>query len=559
MTTNPPAKPQWVPNNYSQVCEQCKTEWSFSNRRHHCRGCGHLFCQSCSSREIMLPTWWKYTTPQRVCDGCHHVFTTSAWNSVNNSELASSAQMISQNYLRDKAWTNPILLKGIGRRKPPMKYFFSVEQGNTDGLMTLISSKDSLITSESSKQAFKAMIKALNHPYILPTYHVDYVTDKQTAILIRPFSAVGSLRDRVHRAKPKKEFYLKYSNAATQPIAEKYVPYFGRQILEALNFLRSLGIPYAHLHTSNVILLQNRCCLSDVENTFIGLDPLYLKYMDGTTAPEVIAFGHTLFQMAVGYALGPRTVHESSSRMSKPVYEILCSIFHPTESPTSVKELLRNPFFSNVKLRESITEAVTVRSDLDKKCKLLIQKARGRVKELVKAEAEKHPDTTGVVDDDEAPTAEIPKPVNDPYQGLDINDPLHPLNREKQAARALQRRRKTSKKKRKVPGGVGSEPTRKRSTGSPRRAPQKQPATASPRKAAPKKSKATPKRAKAPPVGGPPAPGGGPPAPGGGPPPPGGSGPPPVSTAVPAAQPGRNNLLASIRQNNKSKLKKVKK
>lgn len=36
-------------------------------RRHHCRRCGRIFCESCSSRSQLLP---QYDAPVRVCDDC---------------------------------------------------------------------------------------------------------------------------------------------------------------------------------------------------------------------------------------------------------------------------------------------------------------------------------------------------------------------------------------------------------------------------------------------------------------------------------------------------------
>ncbi|GAB5566591.1 RUN and FYVE domain-containing protein 1 isoform X1 [Prionailurus iriomotensis] len=35
---------------------------------HHCRNCGHIFCNTCSSNELALPS---YPKPVRVCDSCH--------------------------------------------------------------------------------------------------------------------------------------------------------------------------------------------------------------------------------------------------------------------------------------------------------------------------------------------------------------------------------------------------------------------------------------------------------------------------------------------------------
>lgn len=36
--------------------------------QHHCRNCGDIYCNSCSSNELALPS---YPRPVRVCDACH--------------------------------------------------------------------------------------------------------------------------------------------------------------------------------------------------------------------------------------------------------------------------------------------------------------------------------------------------------------------------------------------------------------------------------------------------------------------------------------------------------
>ncbi|XP_069849911.1 RUN and FYVE domain-containing protein 1 [Dipodomys merriami] len=58
----------WLKDDEATHCKQCEKEFSISRRKHHCRSCGHIFCNTCSSNELALPS---YPKPVRVCDSCH--------------------------------------------------------------------------------------------------------------------------------------------------------------------------------------------------------------------------------------------------------------------------------------------------------------------------------------------------------------------------------------------------------------------------------------------------------------------------------------------------------
>ncbi|EDW86223.1 uncharacterized protein Dwil_GK16096 [Drosophila willistoni] len=60
----------WVPDSDASICMHCKkTQFTFVQRRHHCRNCGAVVCAGCSTKKFLLPQ--QSTKALRVCDGCH--------------------------------------------------------------------------------------------------------------------------------------------------------------------------------------------------------------------------------------------------------------------------------------------------------------------------------------------------------------------------------------------------------------------------------------------------------------------------------------------------------
>nr|CDS26101.1 early endosome antigen 1 [Hymenolepis microstoma] len=58
---------QWVSDDSALACTNCNKEFTISVRKHHCRHCGKVFCNACSSKKTATTA---SRDPQRVCDTC---------------------------------------------------------------------------------------------------------------------------------------------------------------------------------------------------------------------------------------------------------------------------------------------------------------------------------------------------------------------------------------------------------------------------------------------------------------------------------------------------------
>lgn len=90
-------RPRWIPDDAQDNCMFCSKEFDFVNRRHHCRNCGLLVCDSCSPHKLLLPPEFGIRDPERVCNTCYETLLpmqSSLCNQIANHERENTIMPI---------------------------------------------------------------------------------------------------------------------------------------------------------------------------------------------------------------------------------------------------------------------------------------------------------------------------------------------------------------------------------------------------------------------------------------------------------------------------------
>ncbi|CAK9810510.1 Slowpoke-binding protein [Anthophora plagiata] len=265
-------------------------------------------------------------------------------------------------------------LNNLGSRMD--KHWFTVRDTclKTDRLITLapLSRNCSLSVSPLTKNVLNDLFLALQHPYVCPIFDIDFLVyeNQQYVIVVQPISQ-GSLKDLIYgieRTGWNEDWSHKYvSHGKGLPLPQ--VQQMGRQVLEALVFLKERGFPtVTHLHSGNVLIQNGVARLAGLENTLLGftsrIHPLIASRMSQTISIDIICFGHMLFEMCAGYELPsfkPNSVHLSDLEMYPQVAELLKFIFAESSNRHKIiEELLVHDLFRNIDLREMRCAPVTI-------------------------------------------------------------------------------------------------------------------------------------------------------------------------------------------------------
>ena len=110
-TTVSPQTSQWVPDSESSECALCWAGFSKKKRKHHCRVCGKIFCDTCTNQRARVQ---GYVIPQRVCTRC-----ATPAEGLPDSQT-SQGSPLTQSFARDATYQNvPLRVTVLNAGKIP--------------------------------------------------------------------------------------------------------------------------------------------------------------------------------------------------------------------------------------------------------------------------------------------------------------------------------------------------------------------------------------------------------------------------------------------------------
>ncbi|XP_061474761.1 PX domain-containing protein kinase-like protein isoform X3 [Rhineura floridana] len=323
---------------------------------------GNMDREFIAERQKGLQNYLNVITSNHILSNCELVkkFLDPNNYSVNYTEIA--LQHVSMFFRSEPKWEVVEPLKDIGWRI--RKRYFLMKIKNQPKERLALSWADlgpDKYLSDKDLQCAVKLLSSCSHPYI---YKVTFATaNESSALVIRPFSEKGTLKDLIYKAKPKDPFLKKYCNPKKiQGLELQQIKTFGRQILEVLKFLHEKGFPYGHLHASNVMLDGDTCRLLDLENSLLGLPSFYRSYLtqfrkiNTLESIDVHCFGHLLYEMTYGRPPDSVPVDSFPPAPSASVVTVLESIVSPEAMKNgmpTVSRLLQMPLFSDVLLTNS--------------------------------------------------------------------------------------------------------------------------------------------------------------------------------------------------------------
>jgi len=146
----------------------------------------------------------------------------------------------------------------------------------------------------------------------------------------------------------------KYPKLKGKPLPERKIRTFGKQVLEALDYLNLYGIPWLNLHCGNVICEKTNIRLSEIETSFLGhnfrFNSILFANLDKID-PVICMFGLFMYEMTVGYEMDFPDLDDLPKHVDLEAKNVLKAIFkkNRTEKLT-LQNLMDMEYFKSIKL-----------------------------------------------------------------------------------------------------------------------------------------------------------------------------------------------------------------
>lgn len=270
-------------------------------------------------------------------------------------------------HLRSTSYEYRRALVDMGCRQ--LKYFYAVngwaegKQGEAILSYTRVG-KRSRINIQTRKLFAQVLQKGMTHPNIDEPWAAEVLPDSSAVVVIRRVYPRGSLRDHIYHATYHDNFVAKYYKTTPRPFDETAIASIGKQVLQALLHLQTLGIPYTHLSAGNVMLTSSGIArLTETENAFLKSERFYEHIFREFSATHqaaflladlnVLAFGCLLYEMSTALPVHQLADLDNLALGLPQLAEIIKSIFHADGTNNLVPtlaELIQEPFFANAKI-----------------------------------------------------------------------------------------------------------------------------------------------------------------------------------------------------------------
>lgn len=290
--------------------------------------------------------------------------------STNYTEIA--LQQVSMFFRSDPKWEVQEPLRDMGWRI--RKRYFMIKNKEQPKEKYLLSWVDLGPDKFLSDKDLQSTLKLLSAPSSWSVPLVFFSVSESSALIIRPFSERGSLRDQLCKVKPREMFLKKYySPKKSQGLDLPSIKLYGRTVLEALALLHGSGLVHGHLHCGNVLLEDGAVRLLELENSVLGipsvLRPLVTQFrkINSAESVDVFSFGVMLYEMTYGRPPDAVPVEQFSDVPHSAVGPVLQSLLSAEACKSgmpSVSTLLQTPLFSDVQLQHSEKQQFKVPSRL---------------------------------------------------------------------------------------------------------------------------------------------------------------------------------------------------